>query len=205
MQVGINCSDLHSSPTHQTCSFPLSIYYLNKNSISTPFDYIEVKQGKGVIANPDSSISTIGVVCNSDNLVDIIASSGDRFRHRTICHDVRSVTYSYYVVHVHVHPLLAMSIFNLQLTRLLRRTCDHFLWVDDHVTIAEKRSLVNLERELRRLRSTPLTTSVTLRICRKIELVFKGQVQDWTRGEVVGMTLFMITLVMYNVHFTVRI
>jgi len=98
-----------------------------------------------------------------------------------------------------------MSIFNVQLTRSLQRTCDHFLWVDDHVTIAKKCSIVNLERELRKLQSTLLTTTATLWISRKSKLFFKSQVEDATRGEVVWMALFMIILLMYTVQLTVRV
>jgi len=154
------------TPLTRPADFPFQ-FTTSINFNKYPFNCMDVRQGEGVMANRDSSMSSIGIVCKCGNPNDIIASSGDRFRHHSICHDVSATTYSYYVVYIHVHLLLVMSIFNLQLTRLLQRTCDNFLWVDDHITIAEKRSLVNLERELRKLRSTPLMTSATLRICRE--------------------------------------
>jgi len=87
----------------------------------------------------------------------------------------------------------------------MQRTCDHFLWVDDHVKIAEKRSFLNLEREIQQLRATLLTRTSMLRKCGESELFFKTQVQDATRGEVVWMALFLLMLVMYAVHVSVTI
>ena len=101
--------------------------------------------------------------------------------------------------------LLLMEIFTLQFTPSLQRTCDHFMWVDDHVNIAEKRSLLNLEREIRQLRATLLTRTSMLRKCRESELVLKTQVEDATQGEVVWMSLFVLMLVMYVIHVTVTI
>jgi len=79
------------------------------------------------------------------------------------------------------------------------------MWVDDHVNIAEKRSLLNLEREIRQLRATLLTRTSMLRKCRESELFFKTQVEDATQGEVVWMSLFLLMLVMYVVHVSVTI
>ena len=90
MQVGINSSNLHANPTHQAWRFPLSIYYFSK----FPINCMDVRQDKGVMANLDSSMSTIRIVCKCGYLVDIIASSGDRFRRYTICHDISAMTYS---------------------------------------------------------------------------------------------------------------
>ena len=98
-----------------------------------------------------------------------------------------------------------MEMFTVQFTLSLQRTCDHFMWVDDHVNIAEKRSLLNLEREIRQLRATLLTRTSMLRKCRESELVLKTQVEDATQGEVVWMSLFVLMLVMYVVHVSVTI
>jgi len=56
------------------------------------------KRGKRVMANPNSSTSSIGIVCKCGKPVDIIPSRGDRFRRHTTCHDVSAMTNFYYVL-----------------------------------------------------------------------------------------------------------
>jgi len=56
------------------------------------------RRGKRVMANPKSSTSAIGIVCKCGKPVDIIPSSGDRFRRHTICHDVSVMKNLYYVL-----------------------------------------------------------------------------------------------------------
>ena len=56
------------------------------------------KRGKRVMANPNSSTSSVGIVCKCGKPVDIIPSRGDRFRRHTTCHDVSAMTNFYYVL-----------------------------------------------------------------------------------------------------------
>jgi len=87
----------------------------------------------------------------------------------------------------------------------MQRRYDHFVWVDDGVTIEEKRSLMTVERELRQMRSKFLTTSATLRICEEGEKFFRRQVEIASREEVLWIAMFMMTLVMYMVHMIVLV
>jgi len=46
----------------------------------------------------------------------------------------------------------------------MQGTCDFHVWVDDGGTIAEKRTLKKVERELRKMQSEFLSATATLRI-----------------------------------------
>ena len=85
----------------------------------------------------------------------------------------------------------------------MQRTCDHFLWVDDRVTIEEKRSFITVDRELRKMRSKFLTATATLRICQESEKFFKSQWKVARRAEMLWMAICMMTVVMYMVHVTI--
>jgi len=77
--------------------------------------------------------------------------------------------------------------------------------VDDAVSYAEKRSYKKVARDFRKLRSELLTATATFRLFDDTDNVMKKHVHGLSRGEVLWMSFFMATLVMYMVHMTVVI
>ena len=65
----------------------------------------------------------------------------------------------------------------------MQRRCDHFVWVDDRVTLAEKRSLKTVERELWKMCSEFLTAIATLRIFQESQKFVRRQLDNASRGE----------------------
>ena len=85
----------------------------------------------------------------------------------------------------------------------MQGTCDFHVWVDDGVTVAEKRSLKKVERELRKVRSEFLSATATSCIFRESQKFITRQLANASRAELLWMALFMITLLMYMVHMMV--
>ena len=82
-------------------------------------------------------------------------------------------------------------------------SCDHFTWVDPDVDPEEKSRVQKLEVEMRCLRSKMLSITATLHVCKDNENFFKSQATNATRGELLWMALFMMTVLMQTMLLTI--